>query len=138
MQASAQRLAKAGVRIEEFPQSPANLTSASQNLFDLIQSQGIVLYPDEQMRLAASRAVAKETPRGWKISKEQQSHKIDLIIALGLAAHAAVQSQSASTYPSDLSWVSGPITTEEDAAKDYLNFRMERHIMQHAAGRRWI
>jgi hypothetical protein len=63
MQASAQRLAKAGVRIEEFPQSPANLTSASQNLFDLIQAQGLVLYPDATMRLAASRAVAKETER---------------------------------------------------------------------------
>ena len=58
LQASAQRLAKAGVRIEEFPQSPANLTLASQNLYGLIQGQSIVLYPDAGMRLAASRAVA--------------------------------------------------------------------------------
>src|ERR1700737_4778462 len=33
MQASAQRLTKAGLRLEELPQSPTNLTSISQNLF---------------------------------------------------------------------------------------------------------
>jgi phage terminase large subunit-like protein len=39
MQATAQRLTRAGLRIVEFPQSPANLTAASQNLFELIQGQ---------------------------------------------------------------------------------------------------
>jgi phage terminase large subunit-like protein len=46
MQSSAQRLLKHGLRIEEFPQSAANLTLTSQNLYELIQSQGILLYPD--------------------------------------------------------------------------------------------
>ena len=55
-----QRLAKQGVPVEEFPQSSPNLTAASQNLFDLIQSQALVLYPDDAMRLAVSRAVAIE------------------------------------------------------------------------------
>ena len=39
---------------------------------------------------APSRAVAIETGRGWRISKEKQSHKIDVIVALAMAAHAAV------------------------------------------------
>lgn len=91
MQAVAQRLVRAGLPIEEFPQSPPNLTAASQNLYDLITSNGIVLYPDAGMRLAASRAVAVETPRGWRIAKERQSHRIDVIVALAMAAHAAVQ-----------------------------------------------
>ena len=73
MQAVAQRLAKAGLPVEEFPQTCPNLTAASQNLFDLIESQGIVIYPDEQMRLAISRAVAIETPRGWRIGKERHA-----------------------------------------------------------------
>jgi hypothetical protein len=34
--------------------------------------------------------VAKETPRGWKISKEKQSHKIDAVVALAMACYAAV------------------------------------------------
>ncbi len=42
------------------------------------------------MRLAVSRAVAIETPRGWRITKEKQSHKIDVVVALGMAAWAAV------------------------------------------------
>jgi phage terminase large subunit-like protein len=129
MQASAQRLAKAGVRIEEFPQSPANLTLASQNLYELIQGQSIVFYPDAPMRLAASRAVALETPRGWRIGKQQQTHKIDLIVALGMAAWAAVQGQKDSTYVSDLSWVSGPYgpdTADQRA-------RFQNHIHYSAA-----
>jgi phage terminase large subunit-like protein len=91
MMAVAQRLAAAGLPVEEFPQTSGNLTAASQNLYDLIEGGNIVLYPDAGMRLAASRAVAVETGRGWRISKEKQSHKIDVIVALAMAAHAAVQ-----------------------------------------------
>jgi phage terminase large subunit-like protein len=98
MQSSAQRLLKAGLPIEEFPQSPANLTLASQNLYELIQSQGIVLYPDANMRLAVSRAVAVESARGSRITKEKQSHKIDVIVALAMAAYAAVQGQNENSY----------------------------------------
>jgi phage terminase large subunit-like protein len=93
MQATAQRLARAGLPIEEFPQSVPNLTAASQNLFELITGRNIVLYPDAPMRVAISRAVALETSRGWRIAKEKQSHKIDVVVALAMAAHAAVGSQ---------------------------------------------
>jgi phage terminase large subunit-like protein len=91
MQASAQRLTKAGLRMIEFAQTPANLTAASQNLFDLIQEQRLVVYPDPDMRMAISRTVALEKPRGWRIDKEKQSHKIDVIVALAMAAYGAVQ-----------------------------------------------
>jgi phage terminase large subunit-like protein len=94
MMGSAQRLQRAGVPIEEFPQTPANLTAASQNLYELIESKNLAVYPDAAMRLAISRAVAVETPRGWRISKEKQSHKIDVIIALAMACHACVEGQS--------------------------------------------
>jgi phage terminase large subunit-like protein len=90
MQATAQRLVRQGLPIEEFPQSSPNLTAASQNLYDLVMGGGITFYPDAAMRLAASRAVAIETPRGWRIGKDKQTHKVDLIIALGMASHAAV------------------------------------------------
>jgi phage terminase large subunit-like protein len=101
MQAVAQRLAKAGLRIEEFPQSPGNLTAASQNLFELIEAQNLVAYPDAGMRLAISRAVASETPRGWRITKEKQAHKIDVVIALAMAAYATVQGHAESTLNLD-------------------------------------
>jgi phage terminase large subunit-like protein len=94
MAATAQRLQRAGLPVEEFPQSSPNLTAASQNLYELIQSGALVCYPDAAMRLAISRAVAIETPRGWRIAKEKQAHKIDVVIALAEACHAAVQGQS--------------------------------------------
>jgi len=42
------------------------------------------------VRLAISRAVAVETSRGWRISKEKASHKVDVVVALAMACHAAV------------------------------------------------
>jgi Terminase large subunit, endonuclease domain len=104
MQASAQRLKREGLKIEEFPQSSANLTEASQNLFDLIKGRNLVTYPDAALRLAVSRAVAVETSRGWRIAKDKQAHKIDVVVALALAALAAIQLQSKSA--SSLDWIS--------------------------------
>jgi len=98
MQATAQRLSRAGVPLEEFPQSPANLTTIAQNLFELIRGQNLLAYPDPEIRLAISHAVASETPRGWRISKHVQSHKIDVVVALAMAAHAAVQGQGEPYY----------------------------------------
>jgi phage terminase large subunit-like protein len=91
MVASAQRLTKAGLPMVEFPQTVSNLTEASQNLYDLIKGGNIIMYPDPDLRLAVSRAVAKETGRGWKIGKEKQSHKVDLVVALAQAALGAVK-----------------------------------------------
>ena len=98
MQATAQRLARAGLQVEEFPQSSANLTAAAQNLFDLIQDQRLIVYPDAGLRLAVSRAIAIETSRGWRIAKDKQSHKIDVVVALAMAALAAVRGQNESGY----------------------------------------
>jgi len=92
MAAVAQRLQAAGVPMREFPQTVGNLTEIASNLFELVKSRALVAYPDADMRLAISRAVAVETGRGWRISKEKQAHKIDIVVALAMAAHAAVHS----------------------------------------------
>jgi hypothetical protein len=94
MQASAQRLRAVGVPAYEFPQSVPNLTEASSTLFELFQGENIVLYPDETIRRAVERAVAVETGRGWRISKISRGDKIDVVIALGMAALAAVQASA--------------------------------------------
>jgi hypothetical protein len=46
--------------------------------------------PEGGYRLSVSRAVAIESPRGWRITKEKQSHRIDVVVALAMACHAAV------------------------------------------------
>jgi phage terminase large subunit-like protein len=91
MQATAQRLRANGISVEEFPQSGGRLRESSQNLLELIKSGNIVLYPDADIRPAVSRPVAKESARGWRIGKEKQTHKIDVVVALGMAALVAAQ-----------------------------------------------
>lgn len=109
---SMQRLTKAGIRTEAFPQTSANLTAASQCLYDLIQSQAIICYPDAAMRAAVANAVATETPRGWKLSKQTASKKIDVVVALAMSAYAAVQSQGESLFlgfgENAHNWIDGP------------------------------
>lgn len=87
---SATTLAADGLPMEEFPQTVPNLTAMGQNLFELVKHSNLVLYPDDDLRKAASQAVAIETTRGFRIAKEKTSHKIDVIIALAMSALAAV------------------------------------------------
>ena len=90
MAAVAQGLQHIGVRMCEVAQTPGTLTEIGTNLLDLIKAHSLIVYPDAALRLAISRAVATETPRGWKISKEKASHKIDVVVAMAMACHAAV------------------------------------------------
>jgi hypothetical protein len=113
MQAVAQRLTRESVRMTEFPQSVPNLTESSTNLYELVKGKGIVLYPDADIRLAFTRAVALETTRGWRIAKEKASHKIDVIVALAMSAHGAVHEGAAAQGPiritdEMMAWASTP------------------------------
>ncbi len=91
--AVAQRLTKAGLPMTEFPQTMANLTEASTNLYDLVKAGNLVVYPDAALRLAVHRTIAVETSRGWRIAKAKASHKIDVVVALAQAALGAVKQQ---------------------------------------------
>jgi hypothetical protein len=75
----------------EFPQSVPNLTDSSTNLYEAIKGRNLVVYTDDEIRLAVSRCIAVETSRGWRIAKEKQSHKIDVVVALAQASLGAVQ-----------------------------------------------
>jgi Phage Terminase len=105
MQSTAQRLTAAGLPMIEFPQSVPNLTEASTNLYEIVKGRNLIIYPDAEVRLAMSRAVALETTRGWRIAKEKQSHKIDVIVALAQAALGAVQQGQA---PTKIEYTPGP------------------------------
>jgi len=94
MAASSQRLLREGVPMKEYPQTIGNLTAMGENLFQLIKGRNLLVYPDEEIRLAVSRAIAVEGSRGWKIAKDKQSHQIDIVIAMGMAALACVKGQA--------------------------------------------
>jgi len=91
MQASAQRLTRAGLPMVEFPQTVPNLTEASANLFELIKGGNLVVYDDEALNKAIKQTVAIETTRGWRLAKERTSARIDVVVALAQAALATVQ-----------------------------------------------
>jgi Phage Terminase len=94
-----QRLQHRGLPIKEFPQTVPNLTEASQNFYELITGRNILMHPNADIRLAVSRAVAVESSRGWRIAKEKASHKIDIVVAMAMAALAAVKSASEREAP---------------------------------------
>jgi len=62
--------------------------------------------------LAVSRAIAIETSRGWRIAKEKQSHKIDVVVALAMSALAAVRGQGTDSYSLYSGWL------DDDAPAD--------------------
>lgn len=95
MASTAQRLAARRVPMVEFAQTMSNLTEASSNLYELIKGRNLVAYPDDALRLAIQRSIAVEGTRGWRITKEKASHKIDVVVALAQAALGAVQGLAA-------------------------------------------
>jgi hypothetical protein len=138
MVAVAQRLAKQDVKIEEFAQTIPNLTAATSNLFDLISARQLILYPDAGMRLAISRAIIVESSRGWRLDKLKQHYKIDLVVALSMAALAAVRGQTESSYDPSLRWVGSYETdaeAEAERARAWTEMRLQQHIARFAGGR---
>src|SRR5208282_6116640 len=85
-----QRLAKRGVPMSEFTQTSGNLTAAGSALLELVTYENLILYRDDEMRLAVSRCIAKDSARGWKITKAVASYKIDSVVALSFACLDAV------------------------------------------------
>jgi phage terminase large subunit-like protein len=99
MVSSSQRLTRAGLPMVEFTQTVPNLTEAAQNLYDLIRGRNFKTYPNEETRLAVSRAVAIESSRGWRIGKLNQQHHIDFVVALAMAALSAVKQDAVKGSP---------------------------------------
>ena len=92
MAAIAQRLQAQGLRMEEYPQTVRQPDrSLAKSLRADQERKASAVYPDDDIRLAVSRAVALETTRGWRIAKEKTSHKIDIVVAWRMAAYAAVR-----------------------------------------------
>ena len=73
MAAVAQRLAKACMPIEEYPQTVPNLTAATQNLFDLIQSAPAGAVPRRRHAAGSQPRCDRGERRGWRLDKLKQA-----------------------------------------------------------------
>jgi hypothetical protein len=95
MLSSSQRLRRLGLRLEEFKMVPSNIAAMSQNLFDLIRTQRLRVYPTKVLRDAVLNTVAKEHAGALHITKDRSSGKqTDIVVALAMAAFTATQHQS--------------------------------------------
>ena len=83
---SAERLRDRGLPMVEWPQTVDRLTMMGQNLLDLVRTRRLQVYDDEDLRRHVLNAVAIETARGWRIAKDKTTRKIDLAVALAMAA----------------------------------------------------
>jgi hypothetical protein len=89
----AQRLAKTGLKVEEFVQSPANISAMTQNLYDLIRGRKLMVYPNQRLRTAVINALVTENSTGQQRFSKNKDQKtfIDVVVALAMAALRCVQ-----------------------------------------------
>lgn len=130
MAASSQRLRLQGLPMQEYPQTASNLTAMAENLFEHIKGGNLLVYPDRQIRTAVSRAVAMESSRGWKITKDKQFHRIDIVIAIAMAALACVKGQGKPGYDYTLSGF-------QDGRDDWQSLRTALYLQSGGTFRLW-
>ncbi len=84
-QRSAEILEDEGMMMLEFPQTNARMAPASQGLFDAIVEGRIVHDGDRALKAHIAQAVARDSDRGWRLSKRHASKPMDGAVALALA-----------------------------------------------------
>ena len=84
-------LQAAGLPIEPFPQTQPNLTLATETLYSALTNRRLTVYKAPDLRAHVLNAASVETSRGFRLSKEKASLKIDGAVALSFACVAAGQ-----------------------------------------------
>jgi hypothetical protein len=80
---------KAGIQVIEMPQTQQRI-EADTALADAIAGGRLRHFRSADLDEAVRNAIVVETPRGMRIAKEKASRKIDALIALSMAHHAAI------------------------------------------------
>lgn len=83
-------LKKEGLPCREVTQSQATTIAYSQLLYELIRYRNIEFYPNEEMREHILNAQIKDSEKGFRMIKGNSLNKIDLGIALAMAAYGCV------------------------------------------------
>lgn len=109
------RWQKAGIRVIEMPQTSARVES-DMALYQAINSRTLRHFGDPELTEHVKNAVAVETARGFRLAKEKASKKIDLAVALSMAAWASRQSRYAAP---EYSWQPDPWS--DDVTEDTYN-----------------
>jgi phage terminase large subunit-like protein len=87
-QQAALELEAEGLTVVEFPQSNARMTAASERLYAAV-IEGRLRHPnDPELNAHVAAAVARDTPRGWRLDKADRSAQIDATVAMAMAVEA--------------------------------------------------
>ena len=90
-QQGALELQEAGLLVVEFPQSNTRMVPASERLYAAVV-EGRLKHPnDPHLNAHVAAAVARDTPRGWRLDKTKGTEQIDAVVALAMAVEAAEQ-----------------------------------------------
>ncbi len=85
------RLEDAGLPMVEFPQSTARMVPASEQLYSAIVQRKLTHANDRDLNRHVAGAIAKQTPRGWRLEKSERGVQIDAVVALAMAVERADQ-----------------------------------------------
>ncbi len=78
-----------GLQLTEWPQSETRMTICSEKLHGLVVEQRLLHPGVAELDRHVANAVAKPTPRGWRLVKSAEAAQIDAVIALAMAAERA-------------------------------------------------
>ncbi len=95
---AALELESEGMRMVEFPQSHSRMVPASERLYAAVVEQRLRHPNDETLNRHVAAAVAKDTPRGWRLDKSARSAQIDAVVALAMALEVAESIPRPSIY----------------------------------------
>ena len=80
-EAPALELAERGIPIVAFPQSNARMVPASERLHAAIAEKRLQHPDDPALNAHVRAAIARDTPRGWRIDKLKSRDQIDAVVA---------------------------------------------------------
>lgn len=83
------RLEEAGLPVVEFAQSNVRMVPASEQLYSAIIEQRLKHQNDPALNGHVASAIAKQTPRGWRIDKAKATDQVDAVVALAMAVDRA-------------------------------------------------
>lgn len=75
----------------EWPQSESRMTRCSENLHRLVVERRLRHAGHPTLDAHVANAIAKPTPRGWRLVKSGENAHVDALVALAMAAERASQ-----------------------------------------------
>jgi phage terminase large subunit-like protein len=75
-----------GLTLVEWPQSESRMTRCSENLHRLVIEQRLRQPGVAELDRHVANALAKPTPRGWRLVKSSDQAQVDGVIALAMSA----------------------------------------------------